>query len=185
MPTRTDWLAGGDRGTLAAARIERTAAALFAERGLDNVSVADVAAAAGCSRATLYRHVGSKSELVTAVLTKAARTVTARVEASVQRYQGHRRVVEVVLASVAAIRADPVLAQWLSRSGGAATDEFRDATPQLGRIAGTLTDLGPDDEAAQWLVRVVLSLLSWPLPDAAAERRAVERFVAPVLAARR
>nr|EJI99291.1 hypothetical protein JVH1_3248 [Rhodococcus sp. JVH1] len=34
--------------------------------------------------------------------------------------------------------------------------------------------------SSQRIVGVVLSLLTWPLGDAAAERRAVERFVEPV-----
>ncbi|MFC9358321.1 hypothetical protein ACFTZB_17325 [Rhodococcus sp. NPDC057014] len=52
--------------------------------------------------------------------------------------------------------------------------------PELGRVAISLTRIAPDEEAAGWIVRVVLALLTWPLPDAAAERRTVERFVEPI-----
>jgi hypothetical protein len=48
----------------------------------------------------------------------------------------------------------------------------------------SLTRIAPDEEAAGWTVRVVLALSTWPLPDAAAERRAVERFVEPVFRSR-
>ncbi|MFD6161798.1 hypothetical protein ACFWF7_35485 [Nocardia sp. NPDC060256] len=37
--------------------------------------------------------------------------------------------------------------------------------------------------AGQWIVRVVLSLLFWPVPDPATERALVERFVEPNFAA--
>src|SRR5690606_40109534 len=90
--------------------------------------------------------------------------------------------VEAILASVAALRADPVLSRWLA-TRSAAGDGYLTASPVLSRIAASLTRT-TDDEAAQWIVRVVLSLLSWPLPDAAAERRLVQRFVAPGYPAR-
>ncbi|BDT88807.1 helix-turn-helix transcriptional regulator [Nocardia cyriacigeorgica] len=179
---RRDWLAGGDRRAAAVARIEAAATALFLERGIDDVGVDEVAARAGCSRATLYRHVGGKAALVDAVLTRSAATVGERVAAAVAPHTGARRVVEAILASVAAIRADPVLSRWLA-TRSAAGDGYLTASPVLSRIAASLTRT-TDDEAAQWVVRVVLSLLSWPLPDAAAERRLVQRFVAPGYAAR-
>ncbi len=45
------------------------ATALLYERGLDGVGVADLCAATGASRETLYRHFGSKDGLIEAVLT--------------------------------------------------------------------------------------------------------------------
>ncbi|AVH22453.1 TetR/AcrR family transcriptional regulator [Nocardia cyriacigeorgica] len=175
---RRDWLAGGDRRAAAVARIEAAATELFLERGIDDVGVDQVAARAGCSRATLYRHVGGKAALVDAVLARSAATVSERVAAAVAPHTGARRVVEAILASVAAIRADPVLSRWPA-TRSAAGDSYLTASPVLSRIASTLTGT-TDDEAAQWIVRVVLSLLTWALPDAAAERRLVQRFVARV-----
>ncbi|NEW40335.1 helix-turn-helix transcriptional regulator [Nocardia cyriacigeorgica] len=174
---RGDWLTGGDRRTAAVARIEAAATALFLERGIDDVGVDEVAARAGCSRAPLYRHVGGKAALVDAVLASSAATVTERVAAVVAKHHGPRRIVEAILASVAAIRADPVLSRWLS-TRSAAGDEYLTASPVLTRIAAALTGTA-DDQAAQWIVRVVLALLTWPLPDPAAERQMVQRFVTP------
>ncbi|MGW5319205.1 hypothetical protein [Nocardia thailandica] len=93
-----------------------------------------------------------------------------------------RRPAEAILAAVAAIRADPQLRTWLLRHRTPGADEFLAGTPELARIAAALTRLAPDEEAAGWIVRVVLALLTWPPADAAAERRLVERFVAPGLA---
>ncbi|MEV0078538.1 helix-turn-helix domain-containing protein [Nocardia neocaledoniensis] len=179
MPS--DWLTDGDRGAVAVDRIERAALALFLERGIDKVTADDIAAAAGCSRATLYRHVGGKPRLVRAVMVRAAETVVARVDAAVAQVPARRRPVEAILAAVTAIRADPVLRQWLIRHRSPDTDDLLAGAPELGRIATTLTHIAPDDAAAGWIVRVVLSLLTWPLPDAAAERQLVERFVGPAL----
>lgn len=174
---RHDWLAGGVRQSVAAERIETAAAELFLMHGIDQVTVDDVAAKVGCSRATIYRNVGGKTALVRAVMARAAATVAERVSAAVQRFTGSRRIVEAILASVAAIRADPVLSQWLAVSRSIATDRFLASAPELGQLATSLTRISPDDEAAQWVVRVVLSLLTWPLGDSASERRMVERFV--------
>ncbi|APE35038.1 TetR family transcriptional regulator [Nocardia mangyaensis] len=184
MTGQADWLAGGDRRALAIDRIERAALALFLDRGIDSVKTEDIAAAAGCSRATLYRYVGGKPRIVRAVMVRAAGNVVARVEAAIDPVPPSRRPVEAILAAVAALRADPVLRQWLIRHRSADTDDFLANAPELGRIATTLTSIAPDDAAASWIVRVVLSLLTWPLPDATAERRLVERFVGPVLRSR-
>lgn len=54
------------------------------------------------------------------------------------------------------------------------------ASPMVAGFARDLSGLSEDDrEAAQWVVRVVLSLLCWPIEDAEAERQILERFVAP------
>jgi AcrR family transcriptional regulator len=47
--------------------VERAAADLFAAKGFDGVSIADIAAAAGVSQGALYRHYPSKEELAWAL----------------------------------------------------------------------------------------------------------------------
>jgi len=54
-------------------RVERAAVDLFAERGSDGVSIADIAAAAGVSQGALYRHYRSKDELATRLFLDAYR----------------------------------------------------------------------------------------------------------------
>ena len=51
------------RATGAKERVERAAIELFAARGVDGVSIADIAATAGVSQGALYRHYRSKGEL--------------------------------------------------------------------------------------------------------------------------
>jgi hypothetical protein len=56
-------------------------------------------------------------------------------------------------------------------------------SPLLAGFATELTGLTDrDPQAALWVVRVVLSLLFWPVGDSATERQVVQRFVAPAFA---
>jgi hypothetical protein len=53
-------------------------------------------------------------------------------------------------------------------------------SPLLAGFATDLTGLTDGDpQAAHWVVRVVLSLMYWPVGDDEAERELVERFVVP------
>jgi hypothetical protein len=53
----------------------------------------------------------------------------------------------------------------------------------VARFATDLNGLTDDDtEAAQWIVRIVLSLLYWPVSDADVERQMVKRFISPAFA---
>ncbi len=53
------------------AKVDRAAVALFAARGVDGVSIADIAAAAGVSQGALYRHYRSKDELASRLFSTA------------------------------------------------------------------------------------------------------------------
>ena len=48
-------------------KVERAAVDLFATNGVDGVSIADIAVAAGVSQGALYRHYASKEELAWAM----------------------------------------------------------------------------------------------------------------------
>ena len=49
------------------ARIERTALALFAEKGVDQTTIRDIAEGAGIAEGTIYRHFASKEELIAGI----------------------------------------------------------------------------------------------------------------------
>ncbi len=70
-----DWLAGGDRHDLATERIYAVATALIARRGLERFDLDSLAKAAHCSRATLYRHAGGKTQIRDEVLARSARRI--------------------------------------------------------------------------------------------------------------
>jgi AcrR family transcriptional regulator len=172
------WLAQ-ERTTLAAERILDAAGELFAERGISGVSMGEVAAAAGCSRATLYRYFADRRELHVAFVHREGRRVGALVAGDIATVQdGQARVVAAVMSSVRRVRANPHLAAWFEGGDAALTSELVGASDVLDSLGLGLTG---DALAARWLVRVVVSLLSMPGHDEDEERELVARFVAPTL----
>ena len=69
-------------------RVERAALELFAARGVDGVSIAEIAGAAGISQGALYRHYCSKEELATHLFSAAYRRMGAELAALVERACG-------------------------------------------------------------------------------------------------
>ena len=59
------------RATGVKERVERAAVELFAAHGVDGVSIADIAAAAGVAQGALYRHYRGKDELATQLFANA------------------------------------------------------------------------------------------------------------------
>lgn len=170
------WLAD-ERGRLAAERILDAAAGLFAERGVGAVGMAEVAGAAGCSRATLYRYFADREELHTAFVHREARRVGREVAAAVDGLDDPGRLVtEAVLDAVRRVRATPALAAWFAGGDAARTAALAQSSAVVESLGATVVD-DPDD--ARWLVRVILSLLTVPGRDEADERAMVERYVAP------
>jgi AcrR family transcriptional regulator len=62
-------------------RVERAALELFAARGVDGVSIAEIAGAAGISQGALYRHYRSKEELAAHLFAEAYRHMGAELAA--------------------------------------------------------------------------------------------------------
>ncbi|MFI6213658.1 TetR/AcrR family transcriptional regulator [Nocardia brasiliensis] len=183
MTGQPDWLAGGERRELAVARIHAAATTLIARDGMQRLTIDHVAAQAGCSRATVYRYVGGKSALREAVLAAATARIAHTIEQSVAALTGAERVTEAILTALTAVRADPVAAAFLRTADPREVDRFLANNPRLATAATTVTGAAAADPAAgQWIVRVVLSLLFWPVHPAATERALVERFVVPLFA---
>jgi AcrR family transcriptional regulator len=168
-----------DRGRVAAERILDAAGGLFAEHGIGSVTMGDVARAAGCSRATLYRYVADRHELHLAYVHREARRVGEQVAADVRRFRDpERRLTAAILAAVRRVRENPSLVAWFGAGDAAATAELAQASPVIEALGLTLVE---DPLAARWAVRVIVSLLMVPGRDEAEERAMVQRFVVPSL----
>jgi AcrR family transcriptional regulator len=178
-----DWLAGGDRGEIAVERIYAAAADSVAAHGFDRLNIDDVAARAGCSRATVYRHVGGKGEIRDGVVSRSITRIGTDVQAAVAGLRGSERLVQAILLSLDAVRGDAVASALLSRAPSTRNlNRSLVESPRLAAAAAELTGLGADDPlSSEWTVRVVLSLLFWPLGDRNAEEAIVRRYVAPAL----
>lgn len=166
-----------ERSRLAAERILDAAAGLFVERGVGAVGMGEIARAAGCSRATLYRYFADRDELHTAFVHREARRVGAEVAAATKGIDDPGRLVsEAVLHAVRKVRETPTLAAWFADGDAARTAALAQSSAVIEALGMTVVD-DPDD--ARWLVRVILSLLTVPGRDAQDERAMVERYVAP------
>jgi AcrR family transcriptional regulator len=181
--SRDDWLFDNGRRAAATDRIYATATELIVRDGMDGFSVDALAARTHCSRATIYRYVGGKKEIRDAVLARTAASITDIVRASVEGRSGPERVLTAIEVAVAEIRAHPMGRLFLDSARAGSGWTWLTASPVVSDFATELTGLAGDDApAAQWIVRLVMSLALWPGPDPRAEHEMLQRFVAPAFA---
>jgi AcrR family transcriptional regulator len=177
---RDDWLVGGDRRAIAAERIYAAATDLIAQQGLDGFDIDTLAARVHCSRATVYRYAGGKAEIRDAVIARAAAGIIDAVRSAVDKLTGQERVVSAITLALNGIRSDRLSQLMIGSVRGIDAMTWLTASPLLAGFAAELAGLADSDpQAAQWIIRVVLSLVYWPVDDDDAERQLVQRFVAP------
>jgi AcrR family transcriptional regulator len=182
--TRSDWLVGGDRRTAAAERIYDAATDLIAHHGVDAFDVDTLASRVHCSRATIYRHAGGKAEIRDAVLIRAAARIVETVRQAVDGLTGAERIAKAITVALREIRSHPLGQPMINALRGGQGITWLTESPIVAGFATDLNGLTDDDtDAAQWIVRVVMSMVYWPV-DAETERRVVERFVLPAFADR-
>ena len=172
---------------------------MFATKGVVDVTVADVAAAAGCTRGTVHRHFGDRESLRLAFVEHHAALVAGRVARQIASLdEPGALLVEAVVRSVAEVRADPLLAAWFTDASATTSGRLAlQADLVRDQVAGLVGEVirrareqdrlrpGVDVEVAvDAVVRTILSLLSLPAqpigrrPGAARERHLVEQIVA-------
>lgn len=174
------WLEA-ERTELAAERILDAAGELFVERGVDKPGMDEVARAAGCSRATLYRYFENRQALVHAFAHREARLITTQVaRAMADVSDPRRRVVEAVVACLAAVRERPHLAAWYAGDSTLLREVLRDSPIIRGTAESYLAAGESDPDLADWVLRIIMSFLTEPGVDEDAERRLLERFLVPL-----
>jgi AcrR family transcriptional regulator len=180
-----DWL-GERRVEAAADRILDAAEVLFTRHGAAHVGMNDVATAAGCSRATLYRYFENRDALYTAYVHREAHRVFRELGDRIDVIADPRdRLLEGVLATLSSVRESPSLSAWFVTTERPIGGEMADRSEVIEAMATSfLASLGVDDveSRARWLVRVIISLLTFPGRDPADERRMLEEFLLPVIA---
>lgn len=183
-----DWL-GSRRTDAACDRILDVAGELFAGRGVAAVGMNDIARAAGCSRATLYRYFENREALHTAYVHREARALNRRIAGLVGAVADpQERLLTALTQALALVRESPALSSWFARTAiGAEAAEESDVVQSM--TAGFLLSLDGDDVAAaqrraRWLVRVLTSFLTVPGRDADDERAILAEFVVPLMLAR-
>jgi AcrR family transcriptional regulator len=181
-------------------RLIDATAQVIDEDGPLGVRVEKIARLAGCSRATVYRHVADKEELVREVLVARSAAIAERLEAEIDDAGDPADwIVQGLLAHAEAVRTEPWFqalerqgaAVAIARVGGGPHAVAALASPIVARFLQRISERGAlrDDisveEASEWLVDVHITLLSPLFSDRAPEARAraLRKFVAyPLLA---
>lgn len=178
----SDWLIGADRRALATQRIVSVATDMVASSGWDNFDIDVLAAKAHCSRATIYRNVGGKAALREAVFLVAGERIAQAVRDAVEALEGRERLVVAVLVALHRVRSDPLSEHIIQSFRDTRLAESLIESPRLAQFARELTGFRSGSPlAGQWIVRIFVSLLSFPSSDPGVERRLLEDFLAPVL----
>lgn len=183
-----DWLSER-RTEVAADRILDAAEQLFTEHDPASVGMNEIARAAGCSRATLYRYFDSRESLRTAYVHRETHRLGREILALIERIDEPReRLIAGVSATLRMVRENPALAAWFGSARLPIGGELAGQSEVITALAsGFLSSLGADDPAAierraRWSVRVIISMLMFPGRDEADERAMIEEFVVPVVA---
>ena len=186
MP-REDWLAER-RSEVAADRILDAAERLFTEHDAASVGMNEIASAAGCSRATLYRYFDSRETLRTAYVHREAHRLGGEILQQIAHIEDPtERLVSGIAAALRGVRENPALAAWFGSTRLPIGGEMAGQSEVIIALAsGFLNSLGADEPAAlerraRWAVRVIISLLMFPGTDEADERATIEEFVVPVV----
>jgi AcrR family transcriptional regulator len=182
-----DWLSAS-RTEVAADRILDAAAALFAERDAAEVGMQEIARAAGCSRATLYRYFENREALRTAFVNREAYRVYRELSDQIRAVEDPgERLIAGVTTALRMVRNSPALASWFAANEPPVGGELAEQSEVIKALtAAFLNSLGPDEPAfvesrSRWLVRVIISLLIFPGRDAQDEQEMLQEFVVPIV----
>lgn len=120
------------RATTSKERLFAASMALLGQRGVNSVSVEEIARAAGVSKGTVYYNFGSKDSMIGAMLEFGAQSLLAELERDAAEPEGVKALEAMVLSAFRFVQAYPSYAQlWISeqqRSESpwrADVDEFR------------------------------------------------------------
>ena len=181
-----DWLSAR-RTKVAADRILDAAEELFTRHDPASVGMNEIAGAAGCSRATLYRYFESREALRTAYVHRETYRLYDAIKEQISDVDDPReRLVAGITTTLRLVRENPALASWFAATQPPLGGEMAEQSEVITALAaGFVTSLGSDDPTvvqrrARWLVRVITSLLIFPGRDDADEHAMVEEFVVPV-----
>ena len=180
-----DWLAQR-RTEVAAERILDAADELFTRQDAASVGMNDIATAAGCSRATLYRYFENREVLYTAYVHRETHRVFGEISEQLAGVTDpDERLISGMLAAVARVRETPALASWFANTDRAIGGDMAEGSEVIAALAqgflATLGDTSDVEARARWVIRILVSLMLFPGRDAADERAMLKSFVLPVI----
>lgn len=182
-----DWLASR-RTEVAIDRILDAAEQLYTERDQASIGMNEIARAAGCSRATLYRYFDNREALRTAYVHRETRRLSRAIKDRIHGIDDPgERLVASITATLRMVRESPALASWFAVTRPPLGGELAEQSEVITALAAAFVgSLGPEDPAvvqrrARWVIRVITSLLMFPGRDDAEERAMLEEFVVPLV----
>ena len=182
-----DWL-GARRTEVAADRILDAAEQLYTQKDQAAIGMNEIARAAGCSRATLYRYFENREALRTAYVHRETHRLGKAILREVDGVDDPRqRVIGSIVATLRLVRESPALASWFATTRPPIGGELAGQSEVITALAAAfVSSLGPAEPAvverrARWVVRVITSLLLFPGRDEADERAMIEEFVVPIV----
>lgn len=182
-----DWLAS-HRSELATDRILDAAGKLFTDHDPGSIGMNEIARAAGCSRATLYRYFDNREALRTAYVHRETYRLHRVIKEHISGIDNPRkRLIAGVTSTLRMVRRSPALASWFATTQPPIGVEMAEQSEVIRALAAAFVNsLGPGEPGAverraRWLVRVITSLLLFPGRDEDDEAAMVEDFVIPIL----
>jgi AcrR family transcriptional regulator len=182
-----DWLSSR-RAEAAADRILDAAEELYTQRDQASIGMNEIARAAGCSRATLYRYFESREALRTAYVHRETRRLGRAIKERIDGIDDPReRLVASITAALRMVRESPALSSWFAVTRPPIGGEVAGHSDVITALAAAFVySLGPEDPAvverrARWVVRVLTSLLMYPGRDEDDERAMIGEFVVPIV----
>jgi AcrR family transcriptional regulator len=184
--SHNDWQRHADASAAVDGLLDAAGVA-FARFGVARATMMDVARLAGCSRATLYRYFPNREALHLGFVHRATLRIAADMTptAAAGSPQG---MVDLVMAGISAVRADPLLAVWFEPENMAVPIAVSQNSELLQAMtAGMAEQFDAALEPAEiqlrgtWLLRCIVSFLAMPAANDAEERSMIEAFVVPLL----
>ena len=183
-----DWLAS-HRSEAAVDRILDAAEELYTLRDQASIGMNEIARAAGCSRATLYRYFENREALRTAYVHRETHRLSRAIKEEIDGIDDPReRLIASITATLRMVRDSAALASWFAITRPPIGGELAEKSEVITALAAAFVNsLGPENPAlverrARWVVRVITSLLTYPGQDEADERAMIEEFVVPIVA---
>ncbi len=190
MSRREAWKGAAPESSAAARKhLLAVAQECIARHGFSKVTLSDVAAAAGVTRPTVYRHFGSAEELLNAAAVTASGGYLERMRSRTMRLDDPvERVVEAMVISISEIPDDPYLEELFRMRDAVsvhAANQNAFVSSELRLYFGDHWK-GDDqalDELAEILLRLLKSFLEDPGPerDVPELRRYLSSWLAPML----
>lgn len=152
------------------------------------VGMSDVATAAGCSRATLYRYFDNRDSPRAAFVHRETRRIGTQVTRDIADLTDPAaRLVQAMVTSLRLVRSDRILLAWFTTDDAGTTAAIAHSSMVIEGLVATF--LGDSAEAhvrrrTRWVVRMLVSLLVDPESDPDEERALIAGLVVPAVMAR-